>query len=55
MQIGSKVTYKGYIIEHPCVEDYVTLIAHNSLKEAKKYIDDGLANGSLEKEEHEAS
>lgn len=38
MKVGEQIHYKGYPITHPCEEDYVTEIAHDTLGDAKKFI-----------------
>lgn len=48
MKIGGTVYHKGYPISHPNEADYITEIAHDSLKDARKWIDKLLELSELE-------
>ncbi len=39
MKVGDEIDYKGYSITHPIKKEYVTEVAHNSLEDAKEFID----------------
>ena len=51
MEIGEVLRYKGYTISHPRQKDYVTEIAHDSLQDAKEFIEELLDCDLLEKVE----
>lgn len=49
MGVGDAAIYKGYTISHPIKEDYVTVIAHDTLKDAKEFIDTLLERDLIDK------
>ena len=50
MEIDETVKYKGFNITHPCEENYITEIAHDSLEDAKHFIDALIEWDLVEKE-----
>lgn len=51
MNIGESKKYRGYDISRPCEEDYVTEIAHDTLKDAKDFIDRLILSGVISSED----
>ena len=47
-EVGETIKYHGYPISHPIKEDFITEIAHNSLEDAKEFIDRLLKLGLLD-------
>ena len=53
MKVGESIKYQGYEIERSSKEDFITLIAHDTLKDAKDFIDRLIeANEIISPEEH---